>query len=120
MNRSALAHRSGVLSNPSRPGSSPMHLRMVLHADVMSSSFSSSLLGFPTSWHKSDENGCGPSDISNVRFLFLESSNHNRSSSHERVPSESTESRSFFEVDEVETDDTSAGVGECDSEDILL
>ena len=35
MKRRALAHRSGVLSRPSRSGSSPMHSRMVRQADVI-------------------------------------------------------------------------------------
>jgi len=41
--RRALAQRAGVFSRPSRWGFSPMHWRIVVHADVIFCSFSSSL-----------------------------------------------------------------------------
>lgn len=114
MKSNALAQRSGVFNNPSRSGSSPIHLSIVLHADVICSSFSSSGLVFPTSsWHVVSEEDSSRDDFVVVRLLFLDSSNHKRSSSKESELSIllSAESSSLFGDEEPEVvDETSTGV----------
>ena len=115
MKSNALAQRSGVFNNPSRSGSSPIHFSMVLHADVICSSLSLSVLVFLTSpWHVVSEEDSSRDDfVVVVRLLFLDSSNHKRSSSKESELSIllSTESSSLFGDDEPEVvDETSAGV----------
>lgn len=118
MKSNALAQRSGVFNNPSRSGSSPIHFSMVLHADVICSSLSLSVLVFLTSpWHVvSEEDSSRDGFVVVVRLLFLDSSNHKRSSSKESELSIllSTESSSLFGDDEPEVvDETSAGVWYC-------